>query len=216
LHDSRRDQASTRSGNAVTVLAPNAAAATHLYAAVSPVAVWNPIARQLSITAGNSLSENARAFALLNMAMNDDAVATFETKYRHNFWRPETAIRMGHADSNERTEGDAAFTPLITAPCFPGYLSAHATLSGAAREVLEQLYTPRSRSLILSHSAVPGIVLKYRKLKEITDDIDDARVCGGIHFRFDQEAGAGLGRRVGEYLIKHSIGSAQACGCENR
>lgn len=108
------------------------------------------------------------------------------------------------------------FTPLITAPCFPGYPSAHATLSSAAREVLEQLYTPRRRSLILSNPAVPGITLKYRKLKEITDDIDDARVYGGIHFRFEQEAGADLGRRVGEYLIKHSISSIRACGCENR
>lgn len=186
------------------------------YAAVSPVAVWNPIARQLSVTAGNSLSENARAFALLNMALNDAAVATFDTKYLYNFWRPETAIRMGHADDNERTEADPAFTPLITAPCFPGYPSAHATLSGAAREVLEQIYTPRRRSLILSHPSVPGIVLRYRKLKEITDDIDDARVYGGIHFRFEQEDGAALGRRVGEYLIKHSLGSTQACGCENR
>lgn len=87
-----------------------------LFAAVSPVGVWNPIARQLSIAAGNSLSENARAFALLNLALSDAAVATFDTKYRFNFWRPETAIRMGYADDNERTEADATFTPLITTP----------------------------------------------------------------------------------------------------
>jgi hypothetical protein len=186
------------------------------YGAVSPVSVWNPIARQLSVAAGNSLSENARAFALLNMALNDAAVATFDTKYRYNFWRPETALRMGYADGNERTEADPAFTPLITSPCFPGYPSAHATLSGAAREVLEQLYTPRRRSLLLSNPAVPGITLEYQKLKEITDDIDDARVYGGIHFRFDQNEGADLGRRVGEYVMKHSISSARACGCGNR
>jgi hypothetical protein len=186
------------------------------YGAVSPVGVWNPIGRQLSVIAGNSLSESARAFALLNMAMNDAAVATFDTKYRYNFWRPETAIRMGYADDNDRTEADPTFTPLITAPCFPGYPSAHATLSGAAREVLEQLYTPRRRSLILSNPAVPGMTLRYQKLKEIANDIDDARVYGGIHFRFEQQAGADLGRRVGEYLIKHSISSVRACGCENR
>jgi hypothetical protein len=186
------------------------------YAAVSPVGVWNPIARQLSVAAGNSLSESARAFALLNMALNDAAVATFDTKYAYNFWRPETAIRMGQADDNERTEADAMFTPFVTTPCFPGYPSAHATLSNAAREVLEQLYTPRRRSLILSNAAVPSITLRYRKLKEITDDIDDARVFGGIHFRFDQEEGADQGRRVGQYVVKGSIGSAQACGCENR
>ena len=186
------------------------------YAVVSPVGVWNLAARQLSVAAGDSLSQNAHAFALLNMALNDAAVTTFDTKYVYKSWRPETAIRMGHADDNERTEADPAFTPLITVPCFPGYPSAHATLSGAAREVLEQLYSPRRRSLILSNPAVPGMTLRYRKLKEITDDIDDARVYGGIHFRFDQEVGADLGGRVGEYLIKHSITSTRAGSCENR
>jgi hypothetical protein len=168
------------------------------------------------MTADHSLSANARALALLNMALSDAAVATFDTKYLYNFWRPETAIAMGHADDNDRTEADPAFTPLIATPCFPGYPSAHATLSGAAREVLERIYTPRRRSLSLSHPSVQGIVLSYQKLKEITDDIDDARVYGGIHFRFEQDQGAELGRRVAEYLMRNSMGSAAACGCENR
>ena len=206
----------TMGGTSSSLRSQDRADVARFYAAVSPVAVWNPIARQLSVTAGGSLSENARAFALLNMAISDAAAATFDTKYLHNFWRPETAIRMGHADDNDRTEGDPAFTPLITSPCFPGYPSAHAALSGAARAVLEQIYTPRHGSLVVSHPAVPGIVLNYRKLKEITDDIDDARVYGGIHFRFEQDMGSDLGRRVGEYLIRNSIGFARACDCGSR
>ncbi len=59
------------------------------YGAVSPVGVWNPVARQISVAAGDSLSENARAFALLNMAMSDAAVAVFDTKYKYTTWRPE-------------------------------------------------------------------------------------------------------------------------------
>jgi hypothetical protein len=169
-----------------------------------------------SVAAGDSLSENARAFALLNMALSDAAVATFDTKYKYTGWRPETAILMGQTDGNDATDADALFTPLIVAPCFPGYPSAHATLSNAAREVLERLYSARRRSLILSNPAVPGITLRYSKLKEITEDIDDARVYGGIHFRFEQEAGADLGRRVGEYLYKNVLGPATACGCDNR
>ena len=186
------------------------------FAVTSPVAVWNPVARQLSVAAGDSLSENARAFALLNMAMSDAAVATFDTKYKYTTWRPETAIGMGQTDGNDTTDADSSFTPLIVAPCFPGYPSAHATLSSAAREVLERLYTPRRRSLILSNPAVPGITLRYTKLKEITEDIDDARVYGGSHFRFEQEAGADLGRRVGEYLYKNVIGPAASCSCDSR
>ena len=71
------------------------------YAAISPVGIWNPVARQLSIAATASLSENAHALALLNLAMHDAAVATFDTKYRYNFWRPETAIHMGHAEGKQ-------------------------------------------------------------------------------------------------------------------
>jgi hypothetical protein len=82
--------------------------------------------------------------------------------------------------------------------------------------VLERRYTSRRRSLILSNPAVPGITLRYTKLKEITEDIDDARVYGGIHFRFEQEAGADLGRRVGEYLYKNVIVPAATCSYDNR
>jgi hypothetical protein len=184
------------------------------YANVSPTAVWNPVARQLSISHGASLSESARAFALLNMAISDGAVATFDTKYTYNFWRPETAIRSGDSDGNRMTDPDPAFAPFISTPCFPGYPSAHGTLSNAAREVLESLYGTRRHSIILSNAAVPGIALKYSKLKEITDDISDARVYGGIHFRFDQDAGGDLGRLVGEYVYKHNLGPAHACNCE--
>ena len=88
---------------------------------------------------------NARTFALLNMTLSDAAAAVFDAKYTYNTWRPETAIRLAHTDGNDRTEPDAAFTPLITSPCFPSYPSAHATLSGGAREVLEDLFTARRR-----------------------------------------------------------------------
>ena len=89
------------------------------YGAVSPVGVWNPVARQISVAAGDSLSENARSFALLNMALSDAAVATFDTKYKYTSWRPETAILMAQTYGNDATDADASFTPLIVAPCFP-------------------------------------------------------------------------------------------------
>lgn len=179
------------------------------YAAVSPVGVWNPVARQLSTAQGKSLSQNARDFALLNMAMSDGAVATFDTKYHYNFWRPETAIRSGGIDGNDKTDPDATFVPFIVTPCFPSYPSAHATLSNAARDVLERSYGSGHHSITLSSAAVPGLTLNYRKLEQITEDIDDARVYGGIHFRFDQETGTGLGLRVGDYVFKHNLRRAR-------
>ena len=58
---------------------------------------------------------------------------------------------------------------------------------------------------MLSHPAVPGVTVDYETLEQITDDIDDARVFGGIHFRFDQEAGAKQGRNVGRYIYEHVL-----------
>ncbi|MGH8654592.1 MAG: vanadium-dependent haloperoxidase [Gammaproteobacteria bacterium] len=188
------------------------------YAAVGESDTWNPVARQVAAAQGTSLSENARAFALLNMAMSDAGVALIETKYHYHFWRPETAIRAGHADDNPRTAPDPSFLPFVITPCHPSYPSGHASASYPAREVLERIFGGRNHSIPLSSPTVPGVTLKYTRLKEITEDIDDARVYGGIHFRFDQEAGAEQGRRLGAYVYKHNLGRAQSgdCGAEER
>jgi hypothetical protein len=177
-----------------------------LYAAIAAPAVWNIVTRQIVTARHTSLSEQARVFALVNMALSDAGVAVFDTKYHYVFWRPETAIHFADIDGNPRTDADPSFVPFITTPCFPSYPSAHGTLSNAAREVLDRLYGDRHQTIILS-SPTLGITLSYRTLREITEDIADARVYGGIHFRFDQDEGAEQGRRVGEYIYRHYIGS---------
>jgi hypothetical protein len=170
------------------------------YNALLAVGTWNVAARQVAAAQGRALSENARALALLNMAIHDGLVAVMEAKYHFVFWRPSTAIRAGDVDGNPETDVDAAFTPFITTPCFPGYPSAHAAASYAARAILQRVFGAAGHSIVLSTAAVPGVVLPYSSLKQITDDIDDARVFGGIHFRFDQEAGARQGSRLAAYL----------------
>jgi len=170
------------------------------YNAVLAVATWNPAVSQVAMAHKMSLSERARLFALLNMAISDGLVSVMETKYDYAFWRPETAIRNADRDNNPRTEVDPAFQPLITAPCFPSYGSAHAAGSYAARQVAEAFFGERRVAIVLSNPAVPGLVLDYDSFEEITDDIDDARVYGGIHFRFDQQAGARQGRSIGRWV----------------
>lgn len=186
---------------------PDRTDVARFYAVSSPVAVFNPAARQIIAEHGASLSENARTLALINMAISDALFSVFDTKYYYTLWRPETAIHAGDLDSNPRTDPDPTFVPLITTPCFPSYPSAHASASYSAREVLERLFSSGHHSITLSNPALPGVILKYRRLQEITDDIDDARVYGGIHFRFDQEAGARMGRRVGAYVYRHKLSS---------
>ena len=89
-----------------------------MYATVGDAILWNPIARQLAAARHTSLSQNARTFALLNMALSDAAVAVLETKYHYNFWRPETAIPAAGSDGNESTEPDSSFVPFISTPVF--------------------------------------------------------------------------------------------------
>jgi hypothetical protein len=175
------------------------------YAASSPTQAFNQAARQVAQEQGRSLSENARAFALINMATNDSLVASFLNKYHYNFWRPETAIHAGDTDGNTKTNPDPTFVPFIVTPCFPSYPSNHGSASGAAAEVLRRLYGEAGHSITLTNPAVPDIVLQYSSFKQITDDVSDARVYGGIHFRTDQEAGADLGRALGTAVYKNNL-----------
>jgi hypothetical protein len=175
------------------------------YNAALAAAVWNSAARQLATAKGTSLSYNARAFALLNMAISDGLVSSMETKYHYRLWRPETAIREAGIDNNPKTTPDETFVPLITAPCFPSYPSAHASGSYAGRAVVERLFGKAKHPVILTVAALPGVILSYTDLASITDDIDNARIYGGIHFRFDQRAGRRQGRAVADYVIDHHL-----------
>jgi hypothetical protein len=179
------------------------------YAASSPTLVFNSAARQVATAEHRSLSRNARDLALLNMSTSDSLVVSFSTKYLYNFWRPETAIRAGDTDDNPRTKPDINFAPLILTPCFPSYPSNHASGSTGSAEVLRRLYGADGHDITMSNPAVPGITFHYTTFRQITDDIDDARVFGGIHFRFDQEGGARLGRDVAAWVVKHNLRRAK-------
>jgi hypothetical protein len=175
------------------------------YAASSPTLVFNQAAVQVAQQQGRSLSENARALALINMAMNDGLVASFLNKYHYNFWRPETAIHAGDTDGNSKTDPDPSFVPFITTPCFPSYPSNHGSASNGAAETLRRIYGEAGHSITISNPVVPDIVLQYTSFKQITDDISDARVYGGIHFRTDQVAGERLGRAIGTAIYKNNL-----------
>jgi PAP2 superfamily len=175
------------------------------FAVAIPVHLWSQAMSQVSVAQSKSLSENARAFALLMMAISDGLVSSMETKYHYVFWRPYTAIRAGDTDGNRKTDPDVAWTTFIPTPCFPSYPSAHASGSYAGRAIVEKIFGRGSHDITLSHPGIPDVILHYTKFSQITRDIDDARVYGGIHFRFDQEAGARQGRQVGTYVYKNNL-----------
>ena len=172
---------------------------------IAAVQVYNPAARQVSIAQEKTLSQNAHDFALLAMAVCDGLISSMETKYYYNRWRPVTAIRAADTDGNPSTGPDTGWLPLIITPPFPSYPSAHASAGGAARRILERLYGKDGFLITLTSPTAPNVTLYYTAWKQITDDIDDARIFGGIHFRYDQEGGAQQGWKVGSYIFETQL-----------
>lgn len=164
---------------------------------------WNSVLRQIASGRNDSITSTARTAAVMNMSISDAFITVFETKYFYRTWRPVTAIPRGAEDGNQLT-GPSAFTPLILTPCFPSYPSAHGAGTGSALEVLERAYG-RFNSVTMSHPNAPGIVIPYTDLRDIIDDVSDARVFGGIHFRYDQDAGERQGRDVGRYINHNEL-----------
>ncbi|WP_433975531.1 vanadium-dependent haloperoxidase [Tunturiibacter lichenicola] len=175
------------------------------YAAASPTQVFNQAVQQVAQERWHSLTDNARALALINMAMNDSLVAAFFNKYHYNFWRPETAIHAGDTDDNPKTDPDPSWAPFVTTPCFPSYPSNHGSAANSAAEILRRIYGEGGHLMTLSNPTVPDIVLRYTTFKQITDDISDARVYGGIHFRTDQVAGERLGNAIGRAVYRNNL-----------
>ena len=177
--------------------------AARLYSVLHAHIGWNSVLRQIASTRNDEITRTARTAAVMNMSISDAFISVFDSKYFYRTWRPVTAIPRGDEDGNLNTAA-GAFTPYILTPCFPGYPSAHGAGTGAAIEVLERAYG-RRHTVTVSHPNAPGIVIQYEDLRDIIDDVSDARVFGGIHFRFDQDAGERQGRDVGRYNNHKSL-----------
>jgi hypothetical protein len=168
----------------------------------TPPGHWNRIAQTCAVAEGNTLSENARLFALLNIAAADAAIVSWDNKYHYDLWRPITGIRAGDLDGNSMTMGDAAWTPLITTPPFPSYTSGHATFSGAAAEILAEFF--RSDLFTFTTSA-EGFAVPDREFSSFAaaaQEASDSRLFGGIHWRFDNEDGMESGLALGDFVYR--------------
>jgi hypothetical protein len=167
---------------------------------------WNSAARQVAAANGTSLSENARIFALLNMGGADAVIACWDTKFTYNFWRPVTAIRAADTDGNPATDPDPSWSSFVVTPPFPEYVSGHACYAGAAKYVLERFFgRAADKDITLVSSTLPGVSRTYTSFRQIADEIDNARVWGGIHFRFSVKLGRKLGKNVGRFGTIHHL-----------
>ncbi|WP_353928958.1 Ig-like domain-containing protein [Okeanomitos corallinicola TIOX110] len=170
----------------------------------TPPGHWNQIAQNISAETDNSLVENARVFALLNISLADAGIAAWDAKYHYDFWRPITAIQNADSDNNPDTISDAHWIPLVNTPPFPEYVSGHSTFSGAADVILTELLG-NNISFTTNSLGMPGV---YREFDNFTDAVNEAgisRIYGGIHFNSANLEGLETGRSVGNYVLDNLL-----------
>jgi membrane-associated phospholipid phosphatase len=151
----------------------------------------------------NTTLEHARLFALLDLAMADAAIGCWEAKYTYIFWRPITAIPEAAADGNAATTPDPTWAPLFATPAHPEYPSGHSCVSGAAGVVLAAAFGEKTRFTVES-DAMPGITRSFRSFSSALEEVANARVFAGIHFRSATDDGQVLGASVGHYVLEHA------------
>jgi hypothetical protein len=146
---------------------------------------WNQIAREVAEERGDSPVQNARLFALLNLAQADSYFAIWDAKYTYDFWRPVTAIRAADTDGNPDTAPDAAWTSFLGTPAFPSYVSGHSGHSAAAATVLATYFKTDNVHFTLSTDSLTGVTRSYSSFSKAVHEVSDSRVFAGIHWRFD-------------------------------
>jgi hypothetical protein len=164
---------------------------------------WNTIARNVGSALGNTMEQNARLFALLNVAMADAAICAWNAKYTYDFWRPVTAIRNGESDGNPATIGDPTWSSFIATPPFPDYVSGHSTFSGAASTVLAAFYGTDAITFTTGSDFLPGVIRRFTSFSAAAREAAVSRLYGGIHFRSANEDGLEAGIAIGEWTFTH-------------
>jgi hypothetical protein len=157
----------------------------------TPPGHWNSIAQTIATARGNVMEENARLFALLNIAMADAAMCAWDAKYTFHFWRPVTAINFAEPQLN--------WMSFIVTPPFPDYVSGHSTFSGAAATVLARFYGTEDLPFTTGSDFLPGVYRSFATCLDAAEEAAVSRLYGGIHFRSTNEDGLRAGISIGEW-----------------
>jgi PAP2 superfamily len=163
----------------------------------TPPGHWNSIAQIIADERGNTLEQNARLFALLNIAMADAAICAWDAKYEFHFWRPVTAIAFA--------EPELHWMSFIVTPPFPDYVSGHSTFSAAAATVLPLFYGTEDLPFTTGSDFLPGVYRSFPTPFAAAGEAADSRVYGGIHFRTASEDGLEAGVSIGELTATHYL-----------
>jgi hypothetical protein len=172
----------------------------------TPSAIWNGVARRIIDAKGLGAVDAARTFALMYLAASDAGIACWDAKYLYNFWRPQAAIRNGGTDGNDATAADPTWTPLFPTPPHPEYISGHSTNSSAMAAVLTLLFGDNPGVAIVATSPTnAAFPREWATFSEGVDEVIDARIYSGIHYRSADEVGARVGRQIARFVMNHAL-----------
>jgi hypothetical protein len=177
-----------------------------------PVA-YHPFLRQLVTAKGMDVVESARFMALAGIAINDALVAVLDAKYHYNFWRPVTAIRNGDIDGNPATDRETTWQPIADTPMHPEYPCAHCIVSGSVAGVVKAaLGTEEIPEITTTSPTAPGVTHRWTNMTALTEEVANARIWSGFHYRSSTRVGTAMGLQIGEYVVKNVMQPAVTAG----
>jgi hypothetical protein len=170
---------------------------------VGPPAAYHPFLRQLVMAKQMSVVDSARFMALAAIGINDAIIAVLDAKYHYNFWRPITAIRNGDLDGNSATDREATWQPIANTPMHPEYPCSHCIQSGAVAGVVKSvLGTEDIPEIAMTSPTAPGVIRRWTNAAAFTEEVANARIWAGFHYRFSTRVGTDMGYQIGEYVVK--------------
>jgi len=166
--------------------------------------IYYPVVRQVAAAKKLDPLDSARFMALIAVARSDAFVAVFDAKYHYDFWRPITAIRNGEMDGNPATEHDATWQPIDSTPLHPEYPCAHCIMAGSIASVVESVFGNADVvEVVLASPTAPGVAHRWTNLWAMADEVSQARIWAGFHYRFSTQVGEEMGRKIGQYVVKN-------------
>ena len=177
---------------------------------------YNPIVRQVAIAKDMDIVDCARLFALTSMAGNDAYIAVFDAKYTYNLWRPLTAIRNADQTNNSATPRDGSWLPLGDTPMHPEYPCAHCINSAAVAAVLQGVAGNDIGEISMTSPTAPGVIRKWVRLQDYSDEVSLARIYAGFHYRFSTVVGKEMGKKIGELAVATQMRRAETAAAQPR
>jgi hypothetical protein len=168
------------------------------------VTQWNQALRAIADAHLTSLGDSARLFALATMSTADALITCWDTKIHYNYWRPITAIRLGDTDGNPNTEPDANWEPLINTPNYPDYSSGANNVTAAMVTTLQQFFGTDDFTFTVTTNAAPAVIKSrtYARFSEAAEQVVEARILLGIHFRSADEEARQQGTHVAHWVFQ--------------